>query len=174
MVLKLRRRSVYIGTIIAVVSMAGGFALAAYPGAFTLFGGTNSGQNVGSFTGGNTIWSAGAAVSLVQAASPAALCTLAYTGTAANVWLAGSSVCATGGASHWYEEFQLTATEAATNSDSFHWYVVGGANGADQTFTVSQSVTYTGAVTLNVWFDMGVATASPGTVTSITATVTGS
>ncbi|MCI4353675.1 MAG: hypothetical protein L3K14_09915 [Thermoplasmata archaeon] len=170
----MRRRSVYIGTIVAVLAMAGGFALAAFPGTFTLFGGTSSGQNTGTFTGGSTIWSAGASVALVQAASPVASCALSYTGTAANVYLAGSLACATGGATHWYEEFQLTATEVATNSDTFHWYVVGGANAADQSFTVAQSVTYTGAVTLNVFFDMGAATASPGTVTSISATVTGS
>jgi hypothetical protein len=178
MKLKLKRRSVYIATIVAIFAMAGGFALATFPGGFSGFGGTSSNQNSGTFVGGNTIWSNGASVTLVQAAAPTACDTVAYATTAATVYLDGSYTCANGMSSavnQWYEDFTFTTpSEANGLADNFAWYVVGGPTPAGQLFTVSGSVTYTGTVTLNVYFDMGPASANPLTLTSISATVSGS
>ena len=171
---KLSRRSVYLATIVAILALTGGFALAGFPNVFTAFGGTSSNQNQGSFTAGNTIWSGGAQVSLIQMAAPTTCYTVSYTGVTAAVYLDGAATCATGGATQWYEDFHFTATEATLDSDNFNWFVVGGSNGADQAFTVSDSGSYNGAVTLDVYIEMGAATANPGTVTSISATVAGS
>jgi hypothetical protein len=175
MKLKLRRRSVYVATIVAILAMAGGFALATFPGAFSVFGGTSSNQNSGTFNGGNTIWSSGAAVSLVQAAAPTACDTVAYTGAAATAFLDGSATCASavGGGTQWYEDFHFTAAEVNGYADNFAWYVVGGPTTAGQLFTVSGSATYAGAVTLDVYVEMGPASANPLTLTSISATVSG-
>ncbi len=169
--IRLRRRSVYLATIVAILAMTAGFAIAAFPNAFTLFGGTSSHQNEGTFTAGNTIWSGGASVALIQMASPGSCYTLSSSANAATIFIDGSATCVTGGAHQWYEDFTLTATEAAGDSDNFHWYVAGGANSNDQTFTVADGVGYDGAVTLDVYVEMGAFTANPGTVTSISATV---
>jgi hypothetical protein len=178
MKLKLRRRSVYIATIVAILAMAGGFALATFPNGITL-GGASSGQNSGTFSAGNTIWeAAGASVALVQADSPATSCALSVTGTVASVYLNGAATCATGGTSEWYEEFQLAATEAVGDSDTFNWYVVGGVPAAaDQSFTLGAQYGVSGptAVTLVVYIDMGPASTTPvATVSSISVTIAGS
>jgi hypothetical protein len=173
--LKLRRKSVYVATIVAILAMAGGFALAAFPGTFTVFGGASSNQNSGVFGGGPTIWSGGAAVSLIQATAATACDTVAYTTTAATVFLDGSALCTGQAGTQWYEDFHFTATEAGTDSDNFAFYVTGGANGAEQAFTVTASGTYTGAVTLDVYVEMGPASTSPVAITgTISATVSGS
>lgn len=173
MVLKLSRRGVYGATIVAILAMVGGFALATFPAAFTGFGGATSNQNSGTFTGGNTIWSGGASVALVQAAAPSACDSVAYVSTVATVYLDGSSTCASAAGTQWYEEFTFTAVEANGDVDTFVWYVVGGPTTAGQQFVVDGSATYTGSATLNVYFDMGPNTANPGGLTSISATVSG-
>ena len=180
--LQLKRRSVYIATIVAILAMAGGFALATFPGVFSGFGGATSNQNSGTYSGGNTIWSAGATVALVQDPAPAgasasvACDTVAYAGTSATVYLDGSQTCSAGwgqGTTQWYEEFNFTANEVSGYVDHFAWYVVGGPTTTGQLFTISGSGGYTNGVTLNVYFDMGAATANPLVLTSISATVTG-
>ena len=174
--LQLKRRSVYIATIVAILAMAGGFALATFPGVFSGFGGATSNQNSGTYSGGNTIWSAGATVALVQGAAPPACDTVAYAGTAAAVYLDGSQTCANGvtqASTQWYEEFNFTATEVSGYVDHFAWYVVGGPTTVGQLFNIAGSSGYSGTVTLNVYFDMGPASANPLTLTSISATVTG-
>ncbi len=170
--IRLRRRSVYLATIVAILAMTAGFAIAAFPNAFTLFGGTTSHQNEGTFISGDSIFSAGASVTLTQTAAPSTCYTVSYTGAAATVFLDGTVTCATS-LTQWYEDFHFLATEVSGDSDNFHWYVVGGVNGADQTFTVAGAGGYTGSVTLDVYIEMGVATANPGTLTSISATVAG-
>jgi hypothetical protein len=176
MSVRLRRRGVYIATIVAMLAMTAGFALAAFPGTFTQFGGGTSNQNSGVFSGGPTIWAGGASVSLMQAAAPASSScdSVTYATTAASVYLDGSALCSTATGTQWYEDFHFTATEASGDSDNFEWYVVGGANGAEQPFTVSESSTYTGSVTLDVYVEMGAANVNPLTLTSISATVSGS
>ena len=113
-------------------------------------------------------------MALIQMASPGSCYTLSSSANAATIFIDGSATCVTGGAHQWYEDFTLTATEAAGDSDNFHWYVAGGANSNDQTFTVADGVGYDGAVTLDVYVEIGAFTANPGTVTSISATVAGS
>lgn len=171
--LKLRRRSVYVATIVAMLAMVGGFALATFPGVFTGFGGTSSNQNSGTFNGGNTIWSNGATAALVQGAQAPSCDAVAYVTTTATVYLDGSATCSTATGTQWYEEFNFTATEVSGYVDHFAWYVVGGTNPAEQAFSVAGSGSYVGSVTLNVFFDMGPTSANPLTLTSISATVSG-
>lgn len=178
MALKLSRKSVYVATIVAILAMVGGFALATFPAAFTGFGGATSNQNSGTFTGGNTIWSSGASVALVQGAAVplSSDCdVVAYAGTVATVYLDGSSTCASaaGGGQQWYEEFTFNAVEVNGYVDTFVWYVVGGPTTAGQQFVVDGSATYIGGVTLDVYFEMGPNSANPVGLTSISATVSG-
>ena len=60
---KIQRRAVYVGTIVAMVAMAGGFAVATIPNAFTFNGG---GQNGGAVTTGNTQYAGAVQINLAD------------------------------------------------------------------------------------------------------------
>ena len=164
MKLKLRRRSIYVGTIVALVAMIGGFALAA--GAF---GGTftSNGYNSGSAVSGDTIYSAGG-VSVSYAPEATTGCSANPTTTAVaatNVYVGGT--CVTG---DWYAAFTFTATiVAGTGTDNF---AVSEAGSNPAAGSIHVSVTYVGTETLTVYLDLGTAT-PPASITTVSAAVTG-
>jgi hypothetical protein len=170
------RKTIYAATIVAIFAMVGGFAVASFVNSITV---TSTGQNLGTVVGGNTVWGGGSvSVSLQQATSTAA-CDLSPVAVAAtSVYLIGGAACAASGSTEWYEVFTFptVASYPATGSDTFYFYVVGGAAGsAQQSFTISGGGTAVTNMVLTVYLDMGPSTANPTPITGgISFTVNGS
>lgn len=172
MKLNLRRRSVYIGTIVALVAMIAGFALASV-GGITFAPGTGN-QNSGTISPGNTIYATTVAtLTLVPTDGLTAGClsTIAYVGTTANipvVGVTGSTCPATG---EQYDELTFTGVSVPASALDTFWISVNGA-AANPAFTVTGSGSAITGGTLNIFIDAGPTSAAPG-ITSITVTVSG-
>jgi hypothetical protein len=176
MKLRLSRRSVYVGTVVAMIAMVGGLAVAAISGvAFT--SGTGN-QNFGSITSASTIYGssngASATLNLVSGdstSSGACATTSAYSGTVANIAVAGADAsCPVN--NEWYDLLTFTGvTVGSAVSDTFYIAVNGGTSGAG--FTITSSGSITGTATLNIYIDDGPTSAAP-LINSITVTVNGS
>ncbi len=172
--IKLRRRSVYAGTIVALVAMVAGFALASIPGTFTTQ--TVGNQNSGVVTSsGSTQYAGGFTVSLVTL-SPASAC--ATTGTVTgglttnvNVLLYSGSTCPA--TNEWYEEVSFSLTTVAAGTTKFYIDSVDtNGQGASGPITITD-VVGTGAATLNFYLDFGPTSAAMPTISSISIAATG-
>ena len=173
-----QRKTIYGATVVAMLLLITGFAVASYVNVITVS--SSSGQNTGnSASTTNTVWGSGTVdVALVQATAGTCPTTSISATSTTKVYLAAGSACGTSGANEWYEEFAFPSVNyVAGASDTFVFYVVGGYSGAaSQTFTITNSGTSAiSAMVLDVYLDMGPATANPSQVTgSISFTVTGS
>jgi hypothetical protein len=174
MKLKLSRRSVYAGTVVALIAMVAGFALAAVPGGFTTHSVGN--QNAGIVTtSGNTQYSGGFTVNLVTFAAAAGCAT---TGTATggattnvNVLLYTGSTCPQ--TSEWYEEVSFPLTTVTAGTTLFYINSVDtSGSGSSGTITITD-VVGTGAATLNFYLDFGPTSAAMPTISSISIAATG-
>lgn len=174
MKLKLRRKSVYVGTIVALLAMVGGLAVAAVSGIVFTTGTGN--QNFGSIATGNTIYAQSgvtATLALVSGDGLASGCSTSasYTSNVANIAVAGiDSTCLATGT--WYDELSFSPIAVGTSgaSDIFFIAINGGTSGAP--FTISASGAVASGI-LNIYIDDGPTSAAPG-ITSIDVTVTGS
>lgn len=184
MKLKLRRRGVYVGTIVAMVAMIGGFALAALAGTFTHQ--IITGQNVGSVSStSNTIYSAGFTVTLSAATAPTAGC---QTGSVAgssgvaeadNIYVEGAANSCPA-ASEWYEEFSFGTVSAASCTpscvDTFTFATtIPGPTTYSTSFTLTLNAAAT-SETLVVFVDDGTTAAGalPMPISSISVVASGS
>lgn len=173
--LKLRRRSVYIGTIVTLVAMVGGLALAVGISGITFAPGTGN-QNFGQISSGNTLYGAGPVVATLNLVSgdgsASGTCggTAAYSASAATIVVAGAaSACTATG--EWYDLLTFTGVSVtATTSDTFWVAVNGGLSGTS--FTVTSGTIFNPA-TLTIYIDDGPTSAAPQ-ITSLTVTVNGS
>ena len=170
MAFKLSRKGVYIGTIVTMVAMIGGLAVAAVSGIVFTPGTGN--QNFGSFNAGNTIYaSATVTMTLVSGDGLSSGCLLAatYAASTADIPVAGiGSTCLA--TNTWYDELTFTVPSVpASASDTFWIAVNGGPAGAG--FTVTSASTFTPG-TLHIYVDNGPTTGAPG-ITSLSITVTG-
>jgi hypothetical protein len=169
--LKLRRRAVYFGTIVALVAMVGGLAVAAISGIVFTTGTGN--QNFGSITSGNTIYAAATVtLTLVSGDGLGSGCSTStsYSANAASIAVVGTgSACPATG--EWYDELTFSGVgSSGAVSDTFFVAVNGGnAGGA---FVVTSSGTISSA-TLSIFVDDGPTTGAPA-ITSLSVTVTGS
>lgn len=184
MKLKVSRRTVYVGTIVTMLAMIGGFAAATL--AFSTIPSSN--QNGFSSSLGNTVWS-GASVS-VSTGSEALSCsgtpTAAFmTGTqtiSVSVKAPGSAGCNSG---NFVEELSFVASTcpAGGTADNFVVFTAWStstptATGSGAAASVGESVTgtLTGACTLNIYVDYG--TSQPATaglsISELSVVVSGS
>ena len=186
--LKLRRRSVYIGTIVAILAMIGGLALASLGNFSTV----NSNQNTVSSTLGTTVWNT--ATSALSPAFTTATVTCqtspSFSGTAPTTQsgcisvatnLAESSVS---GSNHFVEEFTFTlavttstpsaCVSTAVCSDTFDTtFSTSTGNGAVSfTVTLTDPTLSTGSDILNIYLDFG--TSAPTSITVMYVVATGS
>jgi hypothetical protein len=176
MKLKLRRRSVYIGTIVAMVAMVGGFALA---GATSLIIGapsTGYGTGSGSVVNSGTIYTTNVATAYSDTSGASGTCSsatpAAFTATPQTLYYgSGQTGSGTCGAADEFLVLTLTTsslTASTTYTDDFAIAVSPGGSAID--FTVVWDLTLgPQAATLHVALDIGTATA-----TSVTISVNGS
>jgi|HubBroStandDraft_4_1064222.scaffolds.fasta_scaffold96365_2 hypothetical protein len=149
--LKLRRRSVYLGTIVAMLAVVGGLATASFVSTITT-GGQN-GYSVTSATG--TSYATGTpTVNLVWTTATA--CTASgnvpSAGPTAAVYVTGQVACQTA-TPDWFEEITFPGTALVANPvDNFA--VTVGAN-APVLFSVSLTTTATHAITSSVFYEVG-------------------
>lgn len=172
--LKLKRRSVYVATIVAILAMIGGLAVAAISGIVFTPGTGN--QNFGQISPGNTIYAqTGVTATLVltsgySGATGTCATSAAYTAGAANIVVAGSSAACTA-TGEWYDILSFSGVDVpAGASDTFYIGVNGGA--ALAPFTITSSTLQTPS-TLNIYIDDGSTTGAPQ-ITALTVTVSGS
>jgi hypothetical protein len=162
--LKLRRRSVYAGTIVAMVALIAGLAMASFISTVTT-GGQN-GYSVTSATG--TSYATGTpSVNLVWTTAPTCTTTgtVASAGPIQSVYIAGQAPCQTATAD-WFEELTFPGTALVANPvDAFA--VTVGAN-APVGFSVSLTTTATHAITTNVYYEVGSSAASTTSNVGIT------
>jgi hypothetical protein len=162
--LKLRRRSVYAGTIVAMMALIAGLAMASFVSTVTT-GGQNA-YSVTSATG--TSYATGVpSVNLVW--TTAAACTTTGTvssiGPTVNAFIAGQVACQTA-TPDWFEELSFPGTAIVANPiDAFA--VTVGVN-APVLFSVSLTTTATHAITTNVFYEVGSSAASTTSDVGIT------
>lgn len=178
--LKIRRKSVYVATIVAMFAMVGGFALAATIGGIT---GTSSNQNAGLITpsGTSTIFAGSVSVNLVQSNAGTNCGSGASWGTSGgglisplSVYVTGTNTC-TNSESDWFELVQWTGVAVtATASDTFFITTSGGTQPNTVSFVVSSGGA-TGTGVLDVYLDCGTTAggALPTAYTSISIAVNG-
>ena len=160
------RRTVYIGTIVAVAALVAGFAAASLTSTIT-----STGQNgFGVTAPGNTMYSgSGASQSTNLVFTTASTCSTSGGTVApgsgamsANVYVAGEVACQTGYAD-WFEEISFTsvAVPSAGPSDVFA-ITVGTNSPISVTVTFAGLTAGTSVVTTNVFYEVG-ASATPTT-----------
>jgi hypothetical protein len=175
--LKLRRRSVYIGTIAAILATVAGVAVA---GAALIFSGS-TGFNTGSQTVGDTIYSGTIAATMsVQTAVPnSGSCSAgshSATGTGTDteyVSDTGAACSGSGAGGELYDELVLSATgltSSHTYTDSISIATTPASAGGTVILTFSTTPTGT-TETLTIWVDLGAA--SGNTITNINVGIAG-
>ena len=175
MALRLRRRSVYVATIVAILAMVGGFALASIPNGFTSSstGNQNSGTVV---SAGNTQYSGGFTVTLVTLTPQSGGCGTSGTVTGGgttnvNVLLYTGSTCPQ--TNEWYEEVSFSLASVATGVTHFYIDTVDSSGpGSSGLITITDTAA-TGAATLNFYLDYGSSGAAMTSISSISIAVTG-
>ena len=180
MKLKIRRRSVYVATIVAMFAMLGGFALAATIGGIT---GTSTNQNAGIITpsGTSTIFAGSVSVNLVQSNAGTSCGSGNSWGTSGSglqsplsVYVTGTNAC-TDSESDWFELVQWTGVAVtATASDTF--FVTTSSSGGSNTVSfVVSSGGASGTGVLDLYLDCGTTAggALPTAYTSISIAVNG-
>jgi hypothetical protein len=168
--LKLRQRSVYAATIVAVLALIGGWAMATTLSGIT--GPASVNQNAGTITTpSGTMFAGSVSVTLTQVTlASSGLCDVspswATAGTPGtlNVYVTGTNTCTSGGlssATDWFEELSWASVTVPTTTtspvvDTFYITTAGGASPNTVTFTVTTPTsTTTGTGTLNVFLDVG-------------------
>lgn len=179
--LKLRRKSVYAATVVAMLALVGGLAVASIVNTFVIT--STQGQNSGTFgtSAANTLFHNGGSISL-QPAAVGGSCS--HTGTAGtpdavaaaastSVYIVGAdpTTANCGTATEYYEEIAFASVTWAGGSDTFAVYTTAGTSSVEW-FTVSGS--YSGALSLDLFVSDGPNTATPLSITSIDIVVTGS
>ena len=149
--LKLRRRSVYVATIVAMVAMIGGLATAAFITSVTT-GGQN-GYSVTSATG--TSYASGTpTVNLVWTTATA--CTASGTvtpgGPTADVYITGQATCQTTNPD-WFEVISFPGLALVADPID-HFAVTVGTN-SPVLFNVDLTATLGEAITTNVYYEVG-------------------
>ena len=186
MKLKLSRRGIYVGTIVAMLAMIGGFALASLAGGFTHS--TVTGQNFGSVSGtANTIYSGGFTVTLLASSAGTGCQSGAITGSTTivagvetdNVFVEGAAnSCSASG--EWYEEFSFVpastaACGGASCVDTLSFATTTGGTTTSTAFTLTTTAAAT-TEDLNVFVDDGPTAggALPISITSVSVVASGS
>jgi hypothetical protein len=170
--LKMSRRNVYIATVVAILAMAGGFALAA---GFSGFSPTGGLVNAGTFTTQNTMYAGtGSSQSIAVTTTTTGTCTSSgATGVApGTIYIAGSVACDST-TSAWVEELTFVpatagCTAPANCDDTFSFY--GLVSGTPYTVVVDQASLGTTTVVFALY--LGVSTAQPTATGSINVVVT--
>jgi hypothetical protein len=154
--LKLSRRSVYIGTIVAMLAVVGGLATASFVS--TLTTGGQNGYSVTSATG--TSYASGTpTVNLVWTTATACTATGTVSSGAptAAVYVTGQVACQTA-TPDWFEEITFPGAALVANPvDNFA--VTVGVN-APVLFTVSLTTTATHAISTSVFYEVGASATS--------------
>jgi len=158
MALKLRRRSVYVATIVAMLAMVGGLAMASF--ITTVTTGGQNGYSVTSATG--TSYASGTpTVNLVWTTATGTCGTPTVAANDANVYISGQAACQTA-TPDWFEELSFPGTSLVANPvDNFA--VTVGTN-APVLFTVSLITTSAHAITTDVFYEVGTAAATTSNV----------
>ena len=198
---RIRRRTIYIASVVSILAMVGGFALANL--AFSTV--SNSGQNGAGVSSGTTIWTGSPSVAPSSSATAcAATFTITFSDASAttglsaagSAFVAGSSVaCWSTGAPDFAEEItmvtgtNLVTCTSSTNpctsaqADAFYVYSNSGTlvenkvtvsyvfTGGGTTTTCTSGCTGTG--TANIFVDYG-STTPPATISALYVVVQGS
>ena len=172
MIGKMKRRTVYVATIVAVLAMVGGFAMATL--ITTVTSGGQNGYNVQA--PGTTMYNGGSqSTTLVFITAPS--CTASggsvnpsSGATTADVYVTGEVGCQATTAD-WFEEISFTSTAVPSASPSDVFAITVGANAP-----ISVTVAYTGLtmgtsiVTTNVYYELGTSGTAEASDIGITGT----
>ncbi|MCI4330156.1 MAG: hypothetical protein L3K01_03150 [Thermoplasmata archaeon] len=162
--LNLRRRSVYAGTIVAMMALIAGLAMASFVSTVT-----TGGQNAYSVTSAiGTSYATGVpSVNLVWTTASACTTTgtVSSAGPTANAFIAGQVACQTA-TPDWFEELSFPGTALFVNPiDAFA--VTVGPN-APVLFSVQLTTTSGHAITTNVFYEVGSSASSTTSDVGIT------
>lgn len=186
--LKLRRKSVYVATIVAIFAMLGGFAVATLGNFSTV----SSNQNTVSSTLGNTVWNGATAslapsyviVGVTCATAPTFSGATASTQNACINVSTNAAESTIGATNHYVEEFTFTLAVTTTTpaacvsptvcSDTFAVsFVTSTGNGAvAYTVSLTDPTTTGGNDLLNIYLDFGAS--APTSITAMDVVATGS
>jgi hypothetical protein len=177
--LKLRRRSVYVATVVACLAMVGGFAVAALYNGFTTTTITNTNVGTVGSSVGDTIYHAGFSVSLIASTKGTAGCQSgAVAGSAPSGGVETDTIYVSGAAntcpaaSEWYEEFSFTSVSIATAAVDTFTFATNGGVSATTSFTLTLAGSET-SESLIVLVDDGPASTTPVSITGITVVASG-
>ncbi len=178
--LKLSRRSVYVGTVVALVAVLAGFATAAAVSGLP-FSGVSANQNYGTISTGNTIYAAsGVTVSFAlvdgQSVSSTCLTTAAYSSNAADIVVnasVGGTTCSE--TNTWYDVLTFSGVaytypgSGSGATDKF-WIALNGTP-AGSPFTITAGASVSAGV-LTIYIADGDSNYAPQ-ITSLTVSVSG-
>ena len=178
---KVRRRTVYVATIAAMLALVGGFAMATTLSSTSV----SQNQNVFSTSTGNTIWAAVAPTLTTQPSPTTTSCTSTTvaitTSTAADAFVGVESTpaCATNDFTEEVHFSYSVQTGSATLSDTFEVYSTATLAGASSATTVVGSVTVTVTETTSIYtatFDLYIDYGAnpPASIGSLSVVVSGS
>ena len=181
----IRRRTVYVATIVSMLAMAGGFVLAATVGGFTNAPPTQGGAYGTQGTGPSGVVSTGAQLSMASSAL-ATTCGTATTSTngvpdalTATTGATADTYCATAvTAGHYVDTITITFTGAAGAAapDGYEYaitYFIGGVTASPTVIYVqtNSGLTTGGVDTLSIVYDLGSGSVSV-TITSVSDLLT--
>lgn len=183
---KLRRRSVYLATGVAILAMVAGFAMAT--GAFLPFGTTTVNGNQGAISTGDTIYSPGISGSLLTVGTPT---DCGQTGDSpgvlsaevATAWVAGGSSGTCGGGLDYALLLNFTSTSTLSTGTFVDSFTISSEFGGATSFTtevvsikciIPTGVSDVGSCQADIYIDSGTpTTAAQPSVGPIDVSVTG-
>jgi hypothetical protein len=177
---KFSRRGVYVATIVAMVTLVAGFAVAAL---YNGFGTTTvNGQNAGIVTAPtDTMYHAGFSVTLLASTAASGTCQsgpIAGSGPTSgvetdNIYIAGAANSCPSGTSEWYEAFSFgSIVHSGAATDTFTFATTTGSGTVTSIFTLTLSGTETSEV-LTVFVDDGPSASMPIAIDSVSVAASG-
>jgi hypothetical protein len=178
---KMRRKSVYVATIVAILAMVGGFAVATLFNGFGTSTVTNTNAGTVGSSVGDTIYHNGFSVTLASSSAAGGACQSGSIAGSApvggvetdHIFVAGAAANCPSGTSEWYEEFSFSSVSVATAAVDTFTYATSGGTSTTTSFTLTLSGTET-SESLTVFVDDGPTSTTPVAITSLTVVVTGS
>jgi hypothetical protein len=168
MKLKLRRRSVYVGTVVALIAMLSGFALAASLGSI----GGSTGQSGYSTTITASAWAGTVTITPVPDSAQSGCSSGTLSGATPSYYTAAASGVDQCVAGDFYEELSFTPTTAVPLSTSAKFSVYADAADSAYDVTVTLVTQASGTTTsLALYVDFTSSTTGPDIPTSITVVV---
>jgi hypothetical protein len=174
------RRLVFIGTITAILGLAAGYSIAAFP---TAVNSGDVGQNYAGVTPVNTVYAGNFNVELVLSQNPSSSgCTSGTQSTVTgpgtiDLYVAGAAGNCSSASTNWYEELSFTSstlTAGQTYSDMFTVATTVSGTTIGESVTVPADLNTSGTVSVDLFVDSGPSSGSPASYSSLTVVIQGS